>query len=115
MSTVNVHAAKTHLSRLVQRAAAGEEIIIAKAGTPLAKLGSLAPCRPQKAPPRASGRTHGNSGRFRCAFAGRYPRRIRRPMMRLLLDTHVLLWALIAPRQLGKEARRAIEKIPITT
>lgn len=29
--------------------------------------------------------------------------------MRLLLDTHVLLWALIAPKQLGKEARRAIE------
>jgi prevent-host-death family protein len=39
MSTqVNIHEAKTHLSRLVQRAAAGEEIIIAKAGAPLAKL-----------------------------------------------------------------------------
>ena len=43
MSTVNIHAAKTHLSRLVEQAAAGEEIIIAKAGTPLAKLGPLAP------------------------------------------------------------------------
>ncbi len=42
MSTVNIHAAKTHLSRLVEKAAAGEEIIIAKAGTPLAKLGPLA-------------------------------------------------------------------------
>lgn len=42
MSTVNIHAAKTHLSRLVEQAAAGEEIIIAKAGTPLAKLGPLA-------------------------------------------------------------------------
>lgn len=41
MSTVNIHAAKTHLSRLVEKAAAGEEIIIAKAGTPLAKLGPL--------------------------------------------------------------------------
>jgi prevent-host-death family protein len=39
--TVNIHAAKTHLSRLVEEAAAGEEIIIAKAGTPLAKLGPL--------------------------------------------------------------------------
>lgn len=29
--------------------------------------------------------------------------------MRLLLDTHVLLWALLAPNQLAKEARRAIE------
>lgn len=42
MSTVNIHAAKTHLSRLVEKAAAGEEIIIAKAGTPIAKLGPLA-------------------------------------------------------------------------
>lgn len=41
MRTVNIHAAKTHLSRLVEEAAAGEEIIIAKAGTPLAKLGPL--------------------------------------------------------------------------
>ena len=38
MTTVNIHAAKTHLSRLVEKAAAGEEIIIAKAGTPRAKL-----------------------------------------------------------------------------
>jgi prevent-host-death family protein len=41
MPTVNIHAAKTHLSRLVEAAAAGEEIIIAKAGTPIAKLGPL--------------------------------------------------------------------------
>jgi len=38
MRTVNIHAAKTHLSRLVDAAAAGEEIIIAKAGKPLARL-----------------------------------------------------------------------------
>lgn len=38
MTTVNIHAAKTNLSRLVEAAAAGEEIIIAKAGTPRAKL-----------------------------------------------------------------------------
>ena len=38
MRTVNIHAAKTHLSRLVEAAAAGEEIIIAKAGKPLARL-----------------------------------------------------------------------------
>ncbi len=42
MPTVNVHAAKTHLSRLVDEAAAGAEIIIAKAGKPLAKLVPLA-------------------------------------------------------------------------
>jgi prevent-host-death family protein len=38
VQTVNVHAAKTHFSRLVDQAAAGEEIIIAKAGKPVAKL-----------------------------------------------------------------------------
>jgi prevent-host-death family protein len=48
MSTFNIHAAKTHLSRLVEKAAAGEEIIIAKAGTPLAKLGPLVPAGRKK-------------------------------------------------------------------
>jgi prevent-host-death family protein len=35
---VNVHEAKTHLSRLLERVALGEEVIIAKAGKPVAKL-----------------------------------------------------------------------------
>jgi prevent-host-death family protein len=38
MKTYNIHEAKTHLSRLVEAAAAGEEIVIAKAGKPVAKL-----------------------------------------------------------------------------
>jgi prevent-host-death family protein len=38
MKTYNIHQAKTHLSRLVQAAADGEEILIAKAGKPMAKL-----------------------------------------------------------------------------
>jgi prevent-host-death family protein len=38
MQTVNIHTAKTHFSRLVDQAASGEEIIIAKAGKPVAKL-----------------------------------------------------------------------------
>lgn len=38
MSVVNVHEAKTHLSRLLERVSAGEEIVIAKAGRPVAKL-----------------------------------------------------------------------------
>ncbi len=38
MTVVNLHAAKTHLSRLVDQAAAGEEIVIAKAGKPVARL-----------------------------------------------------------------------------
>lgn len=35
---VNVHEAKTHLSRLLQRVESGEEIIIARSGTPIARL-----------------------------------------------------------------------------
>ena len=35
---VNIHEAKTHLSRLLERALMGEEVIIAKAGKPLVKL-----------------------------------------------------------------------------
>lgn len=38
MKQVNIHHAKTELSKLVQRAEAGEEIIIARAGKPVAKL-----------------------------------------------------------------------------
>ncbi len=43
MATVNVHAAKTHLSRLVDRAVAGEDIVIAKAGTPVVRLVPIKP------------------------------------------------------------------------
>jgi prevent-host-death family protein len=38
MKSINIHEAKTHLSRLVERVQAGEEIIIAKAGRPAARL-----------------------------------------------------------------------------
>lgn len=38
MEITNIHEAKTHFSRLVERAAAGEEIIIGKAGKPVARL-----------------------------------------------------------------------------
>ena len=40
---VNVHEAKTHLSKLLRRAHSGEEIILAKAGKPYARLMPLAP------------------------------------------------------------------------
>ena len=38
MKTVNIHAAKTHLSKLIEDAERGEEIIIARAGKPVARL-----------------------------------------------------------------------------
>ena len=41
MQTVNIHQAKTHLSRLVEQAAKGEPFVIAKAGKPLVKVMAL--------------------------------------------------------------------------
>lgn len=42
MRTVNVHEAKTHLSRLLEAVERGEEIVIARAGKPVARLVSVA-------------------------------------------------------------------------
>jgi prevent-host-death family protein len=41
MQTFNIHEAKTHLSRLIDKAAKGEPFVIAKAGKPLVKVTSL--------------------------------------------------------------------------
>ena len=38
---LNIHEAKTHLSRIVEEVAAGKEVIIAKAGTPMARLSPI--------------------------------------------------------------------------
>ncbi|MGB3425741.1 MAG: type II toxin-antitoxin system prevent-host-death family antitoxin [Castellaniella sp.] len=47
MNAINIHEAKTHLSRLVEQAAQGEPFIIAKAGKPLVKVVALdTPVRP---------------------------------------------------------------------
>ena len=49
MVTVNIHEAKTQLSKLVDRAAKGESFVIAKAGKPLVKVAVLdAPTVPQR-------------------------------------------------------------------
>jgi prevent-host-death family protein len=43
----NIHEAKTHLSRIIERVERGEEITISRAGTPVAKIIPLAPRRPR--------------------------------------------------------------------
>lgn len=48
MKTINVHEAKTHLSRLLERAHAGEEIVISKSGQPYARLVALSGRRPKR-------------------------------------------------------------------
>ncbi len=56
MAVFNVHDAKTNLSRLLERAAQGEEIVIAKSGRPIAKLVRVT-AEPRK-PGRLKGRIH---------------------------------------------------------
>jgi prevent-host-death family protein len=51
--SVNVYEAKTHLSQLIDRAAAGEEIIIARAGRPVARLVPLADSSARRRSPGA--------------------------------------------------------------
>jgi prevent-host-death family protein len=56
--TVNLYEAKTKLSQLVERAARGEEIVIAKAGKPKAKLVPLPTARPPREPKDLLGITY---------------------------------------------------------
>ena len=46
-TTVNIHEAKTHLSKLIERVETGEEIIIARAGKPAVRLTALEPVLPK--------------------------------------------------------------------
>ena len=50
MNRINIHQAKTQFSRLVERVASGEEIIIAKSGKPVARLVPYAPNRAVRRP-----------------------------------------------------------------
>jgi len=45
VKSINVHEAKTHLSRLLERVERGEEVVISRAGTPVAKLVAVAPSK----------------------------------------------------------------------
>lgn len=54
MQIANINEAKAHLSHLVERALAGEEVVIARAGTPLVRLTPVA----QDDRPRSGGQLH---------------------------------------------------------
>lgn len=51
MQTVNIHEAKTHLSQLLEAVERGEEVVIARAGNPIATLIAYKPPRRKIAPP----------------------------------------------------------------
>ncbi len=56
MVEVNVHEAKTHLSRLLSRVEAGEEVLISRAGRPVARLLPVATPPPRRVPDRDRGK-----------------------------------------------------------
>ena len=58
MPTVNVHAAKSQLSRLLDAVLAGEEVIIAKAGKPIARLVPVEPKRERRKLGTLAGKLH---------------------------------------------------------
>lgn len=57
-TTVNVHEAKTHLSRLLEQVRQGEEVIIAKAGKPVARLVAVSEKPKRRKPGSAKGTIH---------------------------------------------------------
>ena len=105
---VNVHEAKTHLSRLIERAENGEEVVIARNGTPVARLVAHG----RELGPRTGGTWHGRiwiARRLRRpAPRGDRGRLPRRAPLKLLLDSHVLLWWLDEPDELADEAHVAV-------
>lgn len=56
MQPINIHQAKTHFSKLVDAVMHGEEIIIAKAGKPVAKLIPISLPKPKRQPGRLKGK-----------------------------------------------------------
>ena len=55
MIQVNIHEAKTHLSKLIQRVINGEEVIIARSGKPVARLGPVQPEGRERRQPGSAG------------------------------------------------------------
>jgi prevent-host-death family protein len=58
MHTVNIHEAKTHFSKLIETVGRGEEIVIAKAGKPVARLVPVEPTKTERKPGSLKGKMH---------------------------------------------------------
>jgi prevent-host-death family protein len=116
---VNVHEAKTHPSRLLERVRRGEEIILAKNGEPYAKLGPL-----EGPPPREPGVMKGRWV-VTDAFFEPLPEEELRAWEGAqepegegaawhLLDTHAFLWWAVGDARLGRRPRERIADPEIT-
>ena len=107
-TVVNMHEAKTELSRLVERALKGEEVIIARAGVPVARLTPL-----QRSGVRNLGQW---KGRVRMADDFDFPLsedelRSWEGSVRALLDTHTILWALADDKRLSPRVRELVQSL----
>ncbi len=103
MQTVNMHEAKTHLSRLVEKASKGESFIIARAGKPLVKGsgGGYAGASGEEPLWVLDGDdcSAGEPGRFQSNWRGGDRGDVFwRSRVKLLFDTHLLLWTCMADR-----------------
>lgn len=56
MKSINIHEAKTQLSKLIEAVEAGEEVILARAGKPVAKLVAFKPVKPVRKPGSLKGK-----------------------------------------------------------
>lgn len=112
MKSVNIHEAKTHLSKLVAAAAKGEPFVICKAGKPLVKVVALdAPSPRQTRLPRLSRRPHQDTGGLRShrREGDRTPVQ-RQAMNHLLVDDDnelffgsISVWEIVIKQELGRD------------
>ncbi|MFM1749628.1 MAG: hypothetical protein RLZZ188_3294 [Verrucomicrobiota bacterium] len=123
MKVVNIQAAKTHLSRIVDEVVEGDEVVLAKSGKPLVRLVPYA----ENKKPRTPGLFAGQGWEAPDCWAPgeseleasieapllrepdmHFPPPPRRRVLRLLLDSHVIVWWLTSPERLSAETRAMI-------
>ena len=108
MRTVNIHEAKTQLSRLVDAAAKGEPFIIARAGKPLVKV---VPIDSPAAPKRLGFMRRAPSPfpTISTRWGRRKSRRCSASMNEAPARPHILVWGAVEPERLSRAARALIE------
>ena len=107
MLTVNIHEAKTHLSKLVDHAVKGEAFVIAKAGKPLVKVMALETPAAGQSDAWASWPARSPCPTISTGWASaEIAALFGSGGVKLLLDTHLLLWAAGEPERFPAAARK---------
>jgi prevent-host-death family protein len=105
MEIANVHSAKTHLSRLLEKVARGEEVIIAEAGRPVALLSPFRRKKTSRKPGVLKGkiRLAADFDALPVSFARHFT---GKKLTMFLLDTQVLLWWLSGDARIMRKFQR---------